>query len=74
MKLECYNNLKGTGHMPSIGVIPIEDDHEEPNCVDELPDVAKTDEAKRLVGIVPYDFDDGTPNGPPKPSGKEVKA
>lgn len=29
----------------------------------EVPEVAKSDEAKRLSGVIPYDFNDGKPNG-----------
>lgn len=29
----------------------------------EIPEVARTNEAKRLSGVIPYDFDDSLPNG-----------
>lgn len=29
----------------------------------EIPECARTDEAKRLSGVIPYDFKDGKPNG-----------
>ena len=29
----------------------------------EVPDVARTEEAKKLSGVLPYDFNDGQPNG-----------
>jgi hypothetical protein len=35
--------------------------------ISELPEIAKTIEVKRLMGIEPYDFDDEEPNGPNLP-------
>ena len=29
----------------------------------EIPEVARTEEAKKLCGVIPYDFNDGQPNG-----------
>ena len=33
------------------------------SCPTEIPEVAKTHEAKQLSGVIPYNFDDGEPNG-----------
>ena len=36
-------------------------------AVKELPDIAKTKDVQNLMGVNPYDFEDGLPNGPPAP-------
>lgn len=28
-----------------------------------VPDIARTDDAMKLAGVIPYDFNDGKPNG-----------
>ena len=35
--------------------------------IQKLPDEARSEDARRLSGVEPYDFDDGLPNGPDKP-------
>ena len=40
---------------------------EEGLWIKELPEIAKTKEARLLFGVDAYDFDDGQPNGPPEP-------
>lgn len=63
-----------TTHWPSQGVStfteyqPIKT-NKKPliDTVNTLPDIAKTLQAKQLMGIEPYDFDDDISNGPDKP-------
>lgn len=67
-KEEAYQNACMTTHWSSQGVrffktsIPsyAPSDVEYPK---ELPEIAKTREARLLSGVLPYDFNDGTPNG-----------
>ncbi|CAC5393617.1 unnamed protein product [Mytilus coruscus] len=67
-KHESYKNLLMTSHWPSVGVglFPCSPSQKTPT-ITELPEIAKTKEAKMLMGIEPYDFEDGTPNGPRNP-------
>lgn len=67
-KHESYKNLLMTSHWPSVGVglFPCSSSQKTPT-ITELPEIAKTKEAKMLMGIEPYDFEDGTPNGPRNP-------
>ncbi|KAK3760721.1 hypothetical protein RRG08_009357 [Elysia crispata] len=60
VKQQAYEELKLTAHWPSEGVkmannCAMPDPPEDPIELHELPEVAKTDDAKRLVGILPYD-------------------
>ncbi|KAL4221034.1 hypothetical protein ACF0H5_019296 [Mactra antiquata] len=67
VKREAYNEVRMTTHWSSQGVgmfkthIPSysPQDVEYPR---EHSDISKTDEAKRLCGVLPYDFNDGQPN------------
>ena len=60
----AYESVMMTSHWSSTGLVPYvskgRDNIEYPL---EMPDVAKTDEAKKLSGVIPYDFKDGNPNG-----------
>ncbi|XP_059153892.1 uncharacterized protein LOC131939536 isoform X1 [Physella acuta] len=63
LKRKAYEELKLTTHWPSQGVAIFstrinKNEVEDPNLLPELPEVARSDEAKRLVGILPYP-DDG---------------
>ncbi|XP_052760279.1 uncharacterized protein LOC128203064 [Mya arenaria] len=64
IKREAYEKVYCTSHWSSQGVrsqghrtapgIP---------CPTSIPDNARSDEAKRLAGVLPYDFNDGMPTG-----------
>lgn len=69
LKQNAYDNLLLTTHWPSRDVstfraYPYES---EMSPLKELPDIAKTKEAKLLMGVEEYDFKDGLSNGPPIP-------
>ena len=60
VKRQAYEERKLTAHWPSQGVkIAIDSlnyvQSGDPITLHDLPEVAKTDDAKRLVGILPYD-------------------
>lgn len=72
LKKQAYNEMVATAHWPSQGVwlFPKTCEREATKkfahleIIDELPEIAKTEDVKRLVGIEKYDFDDGRPNDP----------
>ena len=66
-KRKAYNKLLMTTHWSSRGVNLFPDRIGKVPTISELPDIAKTFEAKQLMGIEPYDFEDGEPNGPDEP-------
>lgn len=70
-KHESYKKLLMTSHWPSVGVglFPESPSQTTPS-ITELPEIAKTKEAKLLMGMESYDFEDGTTNGPPNPEMK----
>ncbi|KAH3827214.1 hypothetical protein DPMN_129144 [Dreissena polymorpha] len=67
-KQEAYESISMTTHWSSQGIrffnthIPsyTKQDVEYPK---ELPDIAKTREAKLISGVIRFDFTDGKPNG-----------
>ena len=68
-KRHAYNHLRMTTHWPAQGVAYFEENvagsSESPvPLLDQLPDVAKSEEARLLAGVLEYDFEDGEPNGP----------
>lgn len=60
---EAYERAMMTSHWSSTGIVPYESTGPK-NIVypKKLPDVACTDEAKKLSGVIRYDFEDGQPN------------
>ena len=68
IKRESYSEMKMTNHWASTETKFIDDAYTKClQAVSQHPDIAKTDQVRRLAGIEPYDFNDGTPNGPPDP-------
>ena len=61
---EAYKNVMMTSHWSSAGIVPYVSNGRA-NIIYplELPEIAKSDEAKMLSGVIAYDFDDGKPNG-----------
>ena len=62
-KQDHYYNMLTSRHWSSMGVSCFKS----PKSVydiKEMPDIAKTDEAKLLAGVKQYDFNDGSSNGP----------
>lgn len=63
---EAYENAHMSTHWSSQGFKSFEaisTSFDDENEVGELPDIAKSTEAKLLSGALPYDFKDGYPNG-----------
>ena len=60
---EAYENAMMTSHWSSTDIVSYEslgrDDITYPV---EVPEIGRSDEAKRLSGAIPYDFEDGQPN------------
>ncbi len=74
LKRKAYNNLYNTAHWPTREVYIFKRSRGDvAKDMVELPKVAKTDEAKRLAGVLPYDFSDGKPNGPSIPKYREAR-
>jgi hypothetical protein len=75
-KIDAYENLLLTTHWPSQNVSTFPEYH--PTGKDgfkqltELPEIAKTKEAKLLMGVKEYDFNDGESNGPEEPEWKSI--
>jgi hypothetical protein len=72
-KLEAYNEVLMTTHWSSQEVSLFLNDipssfRQDVTQPTELPENARTDDAKRLSGVIPYDFTDGSPNGPEVPT------
>ena len=61
---EAYENALMTSHWSSMDIIGY-DSFCPANikCPTEIPEVARTEEAKRLSGVISYDLKDGQPNG-----------
>ncbi|KAL4237523.1 hypothetical protein ACF0H5_002237 [Mactra antiquata] len=61
---EAYQKPTLTTHWSSQGVRLLESQRS-PGIPypDTVPDIARTDEAMKLSGVLPYDFNDGQPNG-----------
>ncbi len=60
VKQEAYHNMMTTVHWPANGAmmfknIPLDPDKDFKN----LPDIAKSDEAKRMAGVIPYEHEPG---------------
>jgi hypothetical protein len=72
-KREAYKNVQMTAHWPSTGVSVFCDlpltipGVGKVKTAETLPSIAKTSEARLLMGADEYDFEDGEPNGPHKP-------
>lgn len=67
IKAEAYAGSKMTNHWSSEGTMLMKESAESKSHRKKLPDIARTPEAQLLAGVIPYDFDDGKPNGPPRP-------
>lgn len=67
IKVAAYEGAKMTNHWSSEGTILLNESAASKSFQKKLPDIARTLEAQMLAGIVPYEFDDGNPNGPSKP-------
>ena len=66
-KKRAYENIQNTAHWPCRDVIIMVSSDTGQAGDPCLPDVALTDEARKLAGILPYEFNDGQSNGPPLP-------
>ncbi|KAL4238062.1 hypothetical protein ACF0H5_002773 [Mactra antiquata] len=64
LKREAYQKPLMTTHWSSQGV-RFTESTSSPDIPypDTVPDIARTEEAMKLSGILPYDFNDGQPNG-----------
>ncbi|KAL3864517.1 hypothetical protein ACJMK2_006191 [Sinanodonta woodiana] len=69
-KKYAYNNVVMTTHWSSQGVKTHGSGLSVSGLPTKIPEIATTNEAKELAGIVPYDFEDGISNGPQKPTWK----
>ena len=60
----AYESAWMTSHWSSTRLVPFQSRGQR-NIVypKVVPDIAKTEEAKKLSGAIPYDFEDGEPNG-----------
>ncbi|KAK6175436.1 hypothetical protein SNE40_013901 [Patella caerulea] len=66
-KRKAFENMSLTCHMPCLKVRTHEFSEDIPEslyAIQRMPDITKTPEVLRLVGIEKYDFHDGKPNGP----------
>ena len=72
-KVQAYESLQPTKHWSSDGSSLFRRKKPDPGIdLTELPDIAKTDAVRQLVGDLSYDFNDGKPNGPTwKPKWKD---
>jgi len=70
LKSEAYQKMLSTAHWPSQGVKLFSSTSEallsmnlpQIEMIDKQPDIAKSEEVRRLVGLDKYDFEDGRPN------------
>ena len=67
-KRQAYKKLLMTTHWPCQGVSffperATDSDSGVP-LLSKQPEVARSEEARLLAGVLEYDFDDGEPNGP----------
>ena len=62
---EAYENAMMTSHWSSTDIVAYDSFAEDVDITfpTEIPEPGKSDEAKRISGVIPYDFDDGLPNG-----------
>ena len=60
----AYENAWMTSHWSSAGLVPYHS-RGRSNIIypTEVPEIARTEDAKKLSGAIPYDFEDGQPNG-----------
>lgn len=70
IKREAYEGIKMTNHWSSEGSALMTESAASKAHPRTFPDVAQTEQSQLLSGVIPYDFKDGTPNGPPKPVSK----
>ncbi|XP_071110424.1 uncharacterized protein [Haliotis cracherodii] len=70
LKQKAYKELSMTNHWPSQS-LEIDESVKAPShsgqhmyCVNYMPEVAKSEEAMRLAGVLDYDFENGQSNGP----------
>ncbi len=60
LKQEAYNNMMSAKHFPANGVDLFRNVKLEPGKdIETLPDLAKSDEAKRMAGVLPYKHEPG---------------
>lgn len=71
IKRNAYKDMSTTSHNSSQGIKAFPTDPVRGNkrmfTINKLPKVAETPEVRRLCGVLPYDFEDDKPNGPPAP-------
>ncbi len=60
----AYRNRRISRHWPANGVSLFPNYASTPLDVGELPEIARSDEARRLAGDLEYDFEDSDSNGP----------
>ena len=73
-KVDGYHKVQCSNHWPSSSIKFFPTRRPSPYQLTTLPPEAQTPQALQLVGVQPYDFDDGKPNGPPKPALMEIKS
>lgn len=71
-KNKAYADIAMTTHWSSHGQARVKSDSEHKDIlfIRRLPQTARTKEAKLIMGIDLYNFNDGEANGPPKPTWK----
>lgn len=67
-KAEGYRNVQCSNHWSSQGFKYFSSGPSTPHDIKTLPDEAKTTQARQLIGEIPYDWNDGSPNGPEDPT------
>lgn len=68
-KAASYKDVTMTTHWPSQGVMAMPARipsycPQDIGWIMKLPEIAKSEEVKKLCGVIKYDFKDGKPNGP----------
>ncbi|XP_046547096.1 uncharacterized protein LOC124257145 [Haliotis rubra] len=70
LKRRAYSDMLMTNHWPSQSLEIVQSLREPSHsgkpmdCIDNMPEVAQTEEAMRLAGVLDYDFENGKSNGP----------
>ncbi|KAH3830606.1 uncharacterized protein LOC127878136 isoform X2 [Dreissena polymorpha] len=67
IKEDAYHGTKMTNHWSSEGSMLMQESAASKCHPKIMPKIAHTTAAQQLSGVIPYDFEDGSPNGPPKP-------
>lgn len=68
-KKNIYKDMAMTSHWSSQSQrrFSSEDKCDEFLSIKRLPQIAKSTDIRQLMGVTPYNFNDGEPNGPPPP-------